>query len=423
MNHGEINQVRVEGTVAPGFESVREKFEQDMATLLEKNAQLCVYVGGEKVVDLWGSAAGDEDFSADSLVNVFSSGKSLEAIAIASLVSKGLLSYDDKIARCWPEFAARGKQDLTVADLMRHEAGLAWLDTSIPPEDLLSHNIRQNRVGSVIEGQEAQFREVGTAREYHAITRGWIANELFRRVDPQGRTIGEHLKEDLQMPLAADVHIGVHEDCLCRVSPVVPIAPGKHLLESMKPKFMGRKVRDNLFQISGKLVRLVPGFRHRTRKGAPRPFTGMDRIEFFNKPEVAMGETPSANAHASARGLAKLAAVMAGGGSWQGREYVSESAWALMHGEPVLRSMGMPTTFTQGGVALFSETSPGAPRIERALNQGREGFYGWMGLGGSVFQWHPEHRIGFAYVPTSLHLLDLVNERAKVFQQKVLSLI
>ena len=96
----------------------------------------------EKVVDLWASVTEEPDFSADSLVNVFSSGKSLEAIAMASLVGRGLISYDARITDYWPEFGANGKGELTVAELMRHEAGLAVFKVSIEPEDLLDRKYK-----------------------------------------------------------------------------------------------------------------------------------------------------------------------------------------------------------------------------------------------------------------------------------------
>ena len=104
-----VGQLVINGTVAPGFEPIRLLYERNMRNLLERNTQLCVYFEGEKVVDLWGSAVGDESFSADSLANAFSSGKSLESIAIASLVSQGLLSYLDKVVGHWPEFGRQGK--------------------------------------------------------------------------------------------------------------------------------------------------------------------------------------------------------------------------------------------------------------------------------------------------------------------------
>ena len=147
---------------------------------------------------------------------------------------------------------------------------------------------------------------------------------------------------------------------------------------------------------------------------------GMDGIHGFNDPAVAMGESPSANAHCSARGLAKVAAMMATGGAWAGHEVLSSTGWTALHDDPIPRNMGFDSIFTQGGVALFQTPEAHASRLSLATNQGREGFYGWMGLGGSIFQWHPERKIGFAYVPTSLHVLDLVNERGKAYQQATL---
>ena len=92
-----------------------------------------------------------------------------------------------------------------------------------------------------------------------------------------------------------------------------------------------------------------------------------------------------------------------------------------MHDHPLEAEMGFGSThFTQGGVNLFVESGGRSNGMHRAFNSGREGFYGWMGLGGSLFQWHPEHEIGFGYVPTSLHVIDFVNERGKVYQAEVL---
>ena len=425
MTNSADKQCRIEGSVAPGFESVRQLYELNMRTLAENNTQLCVYHEGEKVVDLWGSASGESDFTGDSLVNVFSSGKSLESIAIASLVGKGLLEYSAKVADYWPEFAANGKGELTVAGLMRHEAGLPAFNRSMPPEYLLTENIKLNKVGALIEGHAQTFREVDRhAREYHAVTRGWIANELFRRVDPVGRTMGEFLREDISGPLDADTFIGVKQEELSRVKEVAPLGFWVQILESLKPKFLKRRMELNIFQLIAKIFRLIPGIKNATVRRAPPPFRGMKKIGFFNEPVVAMGETPSANTNSTARGLAKIAAMMAAGGTWAGREYLNDHAWKALHDAPLDADMGvMSTCFTQGGVALFHETSGKSTLLEQGLNDGREGYYGWMGLGGSLFQWHPQYKIGFGYVPTSLNVLDLVNERGKAYQAEVVRCI
>ena len=137
-----------------------------------------------------------------------------------------------------------------------------------------------------------------------------------------------------------------------------------------------------------------------------------------------MGETPSAGAKCTARGLAKIGAMMSAGGSFEGTEYLSTQGWQALHDEPSKKDMGFSiTTFTQGGVAQFVDTSAASTKVERAFNVGREGFYGWMGLGGSIFQWNCQHQIGFGYVPTSLNILDLFNERGKTYQAEVLNCV
>ena len=410
----------IHGEVAPGFEPVKALFEHNMRRLREDNAQLCVYVGETRVVDLWASASGDPSFNADSLINVFSSGKSLESIALAWLVSRELLDYNDKVADHWPAFADNGKAGLTIADVMRHEAGMAAFMQPLDPEDLLTSNIKQNRIGQVIEAQQPRYREgENNQREYHAITRGWIANEIFRRVDPAGRTIGEFLRETLAGPLSADVMVGVPVSELERVSKGTPVGLGYYLKEGFKPAFMGRRVNDSILGLGRKVATVLPSMLKGTSRGAPPPFKGIEVTRAFNLPEVAMGETPSANAHCSARGLAKLAAAMANGGRFEGAELISDTGWQAMHAEPVTRNMAMTTTFTQGGVAKFDPCGANASLLDRAFCNGREGYYGWMGMGGSIFQWHPGNRIGFAFVPTSLHILDFINERGKAYQVEV----
>ena len=349
----------------------------------------------------------------------------LQIFASTGSIFGAIKHYSAKITEYWPEFGANGKADLTVAELMRHEAGLAVFNVSLDPQDLMTENIKQNKVGSIIEGHPQKYRPEGSRREYHAITRGWVINEVFRRVDPAGRTIGEFLREDISGPMEADAIVGVKEEELKRVKKVSMLGFVFQFLESLKPKFLGRRIEHNIFQIILKIIRLIPAIRGGTTAGAPSPFVGMKKIEFFNEPQVVMGETPSANANCSARGLAKIAAMLASGGKWEGREYLSQEGWNGLHADPVKAKMGalFSSDFTQGGVDYFTAPTANSTALESAFNSGREGFYGWMGFGGSIFQWHPEHKIGFGYVPTSLNVLDLVNERGKAYQAEVVRCI
>ena len=185
--------MHISGKVQTGFEPVRELFTRSLTSKRDRNAQLCIYIGEDRVVDLW-ATDGEEHFSPDSLVNVFSSGKSIECILLAMLADQGLLNFAERVATYWPEFVGtqNNKDKLTVADVMRHEAGLASLNVTLSPEQLTASALKQNAVGQVLEQHPLRFPRVsGSPREYHAITRGWIANEIFRRVEPTGRTMGE----------------------------------------------------------------------------------------------------------------------------------------------------------------------------------------------------------------------------------------
>jgi CubicO group peptidase (beta-lactamase class C family) len=110
---------------------------------------------------------------------------------VAILVERGLLDYDSKIGKYWPEFAHNGKGDISLADVLRHESGLAWINHTFKRDDLLVENIKANKVGRVLEQESPHFPQVGgtqntpTKREYHSITRGCILNEVVRRVDPK----------------------------------------------------------------------------------------------------------------------------------------------------------------------------------------------------------------------------------------------
>ncbi len=446
-----ISTMQIQGSVAEGFESIKEIFEKEMLTKAEKDAQLCIYYKGQKVVDLCATNSVSPNFGPDTLVNIFSSGKSLETLALAHLVDKGLLNYDDKVADHWPEFANNGKENTTIAELMRHEAGLVDFKHTFEPQNLLTQEIKNNSIGSVIESLSPKKpKDPELRRNYHALTRGWLANELFRRVEPQGRTIGEYLKENISGPLDIDVYVGVKDQDIDRRGTLWMPSIAFYFKESFKPNFMGRRVYSSfahLFALFSPIIARVIGilvkkklFNKKKKSLDPSkpkakmrlPLKGFspmrDReksITYFNQAIIAQGESASFNANCSARGLAKLAAMLAAGGKFDGNEYFSNTAWQALHGNPDHAKLGgnVSTHFTQGGLNLFTMSGPTNSTSDKALNKGREGFYGWMGLGGSIFQWNPEYEIGFAFVPTALHVIDVFNERGKVYQTEMLKIV
>src|ERR687895_521093 len=127
------------GSVAHGFEAVRAAFERNIAGGRELGAACAAYVGGEKVVDLWGGvrdARSGARWDEDTLVLVYSTSKGLAAITLAMLHSRGLLDYDERVAAYWPEFAQNGKEQVTVRQLLNHRAGLCAVDEPLTPRVL-----------------------------------------------------------------------------------------------------------------------------------------------------------------------------------------------------------------------------------------------------------------------------------------------
>ena len=306
MGQNSSKDVEINGTVSPGFESVKEMFISNFNSGREESAQLCVYVGDEKVIDLWASTT-NSNYTADTLTNVFSSTKSLTAIAMATLYDKGILKYDSKIPEYWPEFAENGKDQVTVADLMRHQAGLAKLDVSLDVADSHIENIKKNSIGKILEKQKLTYPEWGR-REYHGITRGWIANEIFRRVHTEGKTIGEFVNEDLHAKLGADVFIGVDQKAKENYAPVRDMNFSFVLGQSLIPSYFNSAVDVNVFEFVtflNKLRKLMSKSGDLKPAFAPCNDISMEKNigPFFNLDDVRIGQTPSANGNCSARGF------------------------------------------------------------------------------------------------------------------------
>ncbi|TRY78501.1 hypothetical protein TCAL_11062 [Tigriopus californicus] len=423
----------VQGTVEPGFEPVKELFARNIQNGTESNAQLCVYHRGRKVVDLWGSACGDPKFGPESLVNVFSATKSVSSICMAALVDRGLLKYEDKVSQHWPAFGKQGKENITVADVLRHEAGLPTLSKSLRREHISRKCIKANVIGQVIEETRPHFppKSFGSVREYHAVTRGWILNEIFRRVEPKGRTIGEYLRAEISGPLGIDVYIGVEEDELKRFSSLQTWHWSKVMAQSMIPEMFGRKIEPNMATIVLKAFKVVSTSREleRTQPTRQPVVEGMEKIKNpanifpnFNTKEVRMGEIPSANGSCTARGLAKLAQCILNGGEFNSVRILSTSVVERMQDKPVKRKdfafSGVQNYFSQGGVNHFV-TFDDDTKQQKQTKKLREGYVGWFGMGGSVFQWNPRDEIAFAFVPTLMHWYDVANIRGARYQHLI----
>ena len=212
----------VAGETAPGFEPVRAELARLLAAEADCSGQLCAYVGGRKVVDLWGGV----DVGPDDLVGVFSSTKGVSAIAIALLVERGQMELDAPVSRYWPEFAAAGKGAVTVRLALSHQAGLVGVEPQLSSlTDFLDHATVAARVA-------AQFPQwhPGSACGYHANSIGTIMDELCRRIT--GISIAQFFRQEIADPRAIDFFIATPEEAEPRVKPLLPPPTPSHQPEA-----------------------------------------------------------------------------------------------------------------------------------------------------------------------------------------------
>jgi CubicO group peptidase (beta-lactamase class C family) len=347
---------------------VRGEFAANFADRGETGGGVCVVADGTVVAELWGGcsdAAGSRPWQRDTLVNVFSVGKGMTAVCTARLIGQGRLDADAPVARHWPEFGASGKDAITVRQLLSHQAGLPALRDRLPDGSQLDWAAMTGALAA-----EQPWWPPGSAHGYHVNTFGFLAGELIRRVT--GRTIGTLLREEIARPLGADIHIGL-------------------------PAREHHRVAE--FRWPGELP---DGPVH------PDPSDGllMSWLAYANPPGLSgfgvvntaawrAAEIPSANAHATAAGVARVYAALAGDGAIGGVRVVDAGALAAATAEQVYGAdlvLRRPSRFGLG----FQLT-----HRERSFGPGRRSF-GHFGAGGSVGFCDPDAGIAVGYVTSQM---------------------
>ncbi|ANB06228.1 serine hydrolase [Streptomyces ambofaciens] len=201
----------IHGTVADGFETVREEFAAVVAGQRpDHEAQVCAYVHGRRVVDLWTGA------DADSLYGVHSATKGAALLVVALLVQEGTLELDRRVTYYWPEFAAEGKGALTLRDLLAHRAGVVGTDTGFTTAELADDRVVAERLAD-----QRPYWRPGTAFGYHALALGALAGEVVRRAT--GHTLQEVYEERVRAPHRLDFHLGLPARLDHRFRPVRPM--------------------------------------------------------------------------------------------------------------------------------------------------------------------------------------------------------
>lgn len=211
----------VHGTVAPGYEPVRDAFCENFARRGEVGGACCVYRHGEKVVDLWGGVADPATgtpWGPDTMVIVHSATKGLAAMTLALAHTRGWLDYDERVATYWPEFAQAGKGGITVRQLTGHQAGLFAFEEKVDGATVADRAL----LAEIMARQQPAW-PAGERQAYHAITLGFYESELLQRIDPAHRTLGQFFAEEIAGRLGEDCYIGTPESVPdSRIAPLAP---------------------------------------------------------------------------------------------------------------------------------------------------------------------------------------------------------
>lgn len=350
------------GRTAPGFEPVAEAFARNFAERAEPGAAFAAYLDGELVVDLWGGVADPatgRPWTADTLQLVFSGAKGLTTACALLLAERGQLDFDAPAAHYWPEFAARGKAGITVAEIMSHRARLPGVSTPFSRTELLD----PRAMADLLATQEP-CDDPRAAFVYHALTWGWLVGELVRRVD--GRAVGDFFADEFAGPLGLDTWLGLPDAEHHRVA-TTHAAPGVLTDPDAPPS------DDPL------------------RELCRNPLAAADAPALWNSADFRRAELTAVGAHTTARSMARFYACLARGGELDGVRVLQESTLAT--GRRVRRRgssplWGSPMSYGTGfelqtRLALFGP-APDA--------------FGHAGAWGSRHAAWPGHRAGFSYV-------------------------
>jgi CubicO group peptidase (beta-lactamase class C family) len=369
----------VHGSVAAGFESVRAAFAAAFEGKPGMGAALAIRHHGEPVVDLWGGVSdeqGNQPWRDDTISVIFSCTKGLVSILAARLVQDGRLDYSAKVAEYWPEFAAAGKGDVTVRDLLAHRSGLSAPREAFTATDIIDWEFVVERLAA----QEPLW-EPGTGYAYHAITHGWLAGEVIRRIT--GRTVGEHFRELVTSPLQAEAWIGLPDGLHDRVADMI-VGPTLAQLTAQQAAARTPGVTDW-------------SDRAMTLGGALSPEL-VGPGEGFNNPAIQSAEIPGAGGIASARALAAI---------WSAT--IVETDGVRLLDEPVTR---LATATQSEGAPVWDVPGPwprwgmGFQLDSAARRYLTPTGFGHDGAGGQSAFADPGEEVGFAFLTNQMEAID-----------------
>jgi len=360
-----LPSVELKGHCAPDLEPVRAAFQSNFDRGLEDGASVAVSVAGEIVVDLWGGHRNEarDPWESDTLVNLYSTSKTMTALALLVLADNGQVDLEAPVARYWPEFADNGKGAVTICQVLGHTAGLPGWDQPVVEADLYDWE----KVTSLLAAQ-APWWTPGTASGYHAVTQGYLLGEVVRRVT--GKSFGQYFRDSIAEPIGADFYFASPPEVDARIARLVPTEtrPGDRATSGMASRV----------------------FRN--------PY---ERAEWSWSEAFRRADIPACNGLGNARSIAQLQSVLVCEGQSNGRRLLS----------------------AEGCLAALSQQSSGADLVVGAdlrfglgyglgEDPGRRVCY-WGGWGGSMVWLDFDRQMVVAYAMNRMSDGSFIGDRTR----------
>jgi len=368
-------------SVAELHERLEPLFRENFEKFDELGAAVSVWRNEMSIVNLHGGfkdAHREKPWSKDTLVLIWSATKGIGSACALHVLQEHGIDIDRRVAEFWPQFAQAGKEQVTLAHLLSHQAGLCALDRRV---NILDY-------GAVIRALEAQtpLWPPGTAHGYHAHTFGFLLDELVRRI--AGKTLPDYWREIFARPLNLDLWIGLPEKENPRVATIYPAKSGK----PPEPEQFYRDL-------------VTPGTL--ARKTFSSPY-GLQAISGMNTPAIRAKPIVSFGGIGGAAAVAKFYSMLANGGKMGNRTFFSEQTIAWMTttlADGLDCVFQIPTAFSAGFMKDAQHT------VRRIFGASPSAF-GHPGAGGSHAFADPENKIAFAYVMNQMEQSLLPNEKS-----------